>query len=491
MISVSLGIPLDLFLDEITSSGGSVVAPSFFSRTEFYVQQTGSNLNAGSTTSDAALATYTNSAVAGWNSGTGVFEVASGNPVSDGVTVGMFASVYVTAGATVATFVARITAVTSTQITVSLTAKSGTAPSTDTAGARTLKVGGAWAGPSGSVGFPFTFVAGTMTNAAGAAPRVNYKNTADYTSTANWAITAAGITCHQAYASTPGDGGRARIKGPTTGASYSLLTLSSSYVTIADFDFQDNGATGSSALVSNPTTTNMLLRCSAHGSRGRGIDSTALSSLVECEGYDCNKNNSTYTGGLHIATAGSHVVRCAAHNNRNGTNGSGMTSDTSIYFTECLFFNNQNNGYETNADTNITLDNCDVYDNGGHGLLFSGGSTTMLSSIRNCNFVSNGLYGINFRSFGHVGCFCGNRFGAGTEANTSGDANVTEPWAMNCGNNGSYASNVTPWSGPNSGIFNIVLAAAIGAGAGSFTAEGNGFGSTVGYPDIGAAEKQP
>ncbi len=83
--------------------------------TEFYVQTTGSNLNAGSTADNAAPFTY---AAGTFVQSTRVFTVASGNPQSDGVTVGMFASIYTTAGATVATFVGRVSAVDATTITV-------------------------------------------------------------------------------------------------------------------------------------------------------------------------------------------------------------------------------------------------------------------------------------------------------------------------------------------------------------------------------------
>src|SRR5512139_2727305 len=118
--------------------------------TEFYCDPVnGSNLNAGSTTDAAAVYTATNG---GWDSGTGVFTPAAGDP-SATVSVGMFASVYLDA-ATVAVFVGRVTAVDSTTVTVSLTVKIGTAPATSANG-RTIKVGGAWKGPNAAVNWPF------------------------------------------------------------------------------------------------------------------------------------------------------------------------------------------------------------------------------------------------------------------------------------------------------------------------------------------------
>ena len=51
-----------------------------------------------------------------------------------------------------------------------------------------------------------------------------------------------------------------------------------------------------------------------------------------------------------------------------------------------------------------------------------------------------------------------------------------------------FASDVTPWVDPANGDFRINLAAAKGAGRGSYTQ--NAGGGTVGYPDIGAAQHQ-
>src|SRR4051812_25946098 len=100
--------------------------------TEFTVRSGGSNLYAGTLDGSAEASTtplvsYTNG---GWNSGTGVYTPASGNPVSAGVAVGQFASVYTDGSAAPTGFVGRIAAVSTTTITVSITAKSGTIPTT-------------------------------------------------------------------------------------------------------------------------------------------------------------------------------------------------------------------------------------------------------------------------------------------------------------------------------------------------------------------------
>src|SRR5439155_4988747 len=105
----------------------------------------GSNLNAGTRTGNTTVpGTSANLTYASgtWVQSTGVFTVASGNPVNDGVAAGDFASVYPDA-ATVTPFVGRVTTRDATTITVSLTAKMGTAPVDGTTNT-TLKIGGAW-----------------------------------------------------------------------------------------------------------------------------------------------------------------------------------------------------------------------------------------------------------------------------------------------------------------------------------------------------------
>src|SRR5437667_2887639 len=142
--------------------------------TNFACRASGSNLNAGTRTGNttvpgtAAALTYASGT---WVQSTGVFTVASGNPSTDGLVAGDFASVYPDA-ATVTPFVGRVTASSATTITVSLTAKMGTAPVDGTTNT-TLKIGGAWKGPNGTSAFPFNLVDLSLTDAAGDFPRVN------------------------------------------------------------------------------------------------------------------------------------------------------------------------------------------------------------------------------------------------------------------------------------------------------------------------------
>lgn len=88
----------------------------------FYIQSGGNNANAGSDTNNAASVTVTNGA---WSTVTNIFTGVTGTEFA-GTVVGDWASIYVD-GATVAVFLAQITAVGAlgVSITVSATIKFG------------------------------------------------------------------------------------------------------------------------------------------------------------------------------------------------------------------------------------------------------------------------------------------------------------------------------------------------------------------------------
>lgn len=450
--------------------------------TEFYCTQTGSNLNAGSTTADSASLTY---ASGNWVAGTGVFTVASGNPSSDGVAVGDFASVYPN-GDTVAVFIGRVTARDTTTITVSLTAKSGTAP-TDGTGNRTLKIGGAWAGPSGATIFPFAFVGPAMMSASNNTVRVNFKAGTDFNITTTLLSNIEGPITFQGYTTTAGDGGRAWFDGGTTGTSFVLLNNTQNYNRFLFLGLKNNGSTGTARDGFTNTGSSILLYgMIAHSIRRTGIQTQGNTTAKYCEAYNCNQSNTANQGGFSFATAGSSLERCVAHSNRNGSNGNGFILDTSLNFIRCLAVNNQLNGVISNADTNQNMFDCDFSFNGGEGFRYNGGSQVMQSSFTNCNFIGNGGYGLLFRSIGHSGVLLNCGFGSGTMANGSGNISSSEPYAVDEIGTVTYTANTTPYNDYINGDFSITSAQSINAGVGTFLMTKSGYGGTVGYPDIGA-----
>lgn len=440
--------------------------------TNFCCLSGGSNLNAGTRTGDstvpgtAADFTY---ASGNWVQSTGVFTVASGNPSGDGVAVGDFASVYPD-GSSTAVFIGRITARDTTTITVSLTAKSGTAP-TDGTGNRTLKVGGAWAGPAGASGFPLSFMTSSCTNSTGNRVRINMKNDATYDITA--AITLNNDLTIQGFTTSYGDLGRAEIDGGTSGSSYVPLTATNG----AWFDliFDHNGSTGGANGPGMGNTSSMVGRCVFSNMKGHGYSGT-VGIVFLCESYG--------NGGAGFSTFGSgNLINCIAHDNTSdGFSGIGQAYNCIADTNGGIGFNVGNNWPSINI-----IYQCDAYNNTGDGLDQSG---TGQLFVMNCNFIKNGGYGIDPAGHLHTrNC----AFGAGTQANTSGTIDTTtganidfadEQGSVN------YASNVTPWNDPANGDFKITLAAAINAGYGTFTQTAASYAGAIGYPDIGAVQHQ-
>jgi len=452
--------------------------------TEFYCTQTGSNLNAGSTTANTASNTY---ASGSWVAATGVFTVASGNPITDGVAVGDFVSVYAD-GSTVTGFVGRVTARDATTITVSLTAVSGTPP-TDGSGNRTLKVGGAWAGPSGATIFPFAFAGPAMMNSSNNSVRVNFKNTSDYNVTTTLTSNIQGPITFEGYTSTPGDGGRFWIDGGTTGTSFVLLANTQNYNRFKFIGFKNNGNSGTARDgFTNTGNSVFLYGLIGHSIRRTCIQTQGNTSAKYCEVYNGNQSNTVNQGGYSFATAGSSLERCVAHSMRNGTNGNGFILDTSLNFIRCLSVNNQGHGVISNGDTNQNFYDSDFSFNTKSGFNFAGGSQVMQSSFSNCNFIGNGEYGIVFRPQGHSGVLLNCGFGSGSMANGSGNISSSEPWAVDEINTITYAPDTTPYRDYLNGDYSLVSSQSINQGAGEFLMTKSGYGGTVGYPDVGAGQ---
>lgn len=453
--------------------------------TEFCCRSGGSNLNAGTRTGSStepgttADLTY---ASGSWVASTGVFTVASGNPSSDGVAVGDFASVYAN-GSTVTGFVGRVTARDTTTITVSLTAKAGTAP-TDGTGNRTLKIGGAWQGPNGASGFPFSLTTiGALTNTAGDAPRFNLKDDQTYSVTAAVTSASAGPYVVQGYTTSYGDLGRFVLQRSSN--NFTLLALLGNYITLADAIIDQNSGTGAVCNVATPLQTSFY-RCVFRNTSGSGMVLNSYGSYMEeCEFHTISGVN----GALQLNNVAT-IVRCFFHDcsGRPGlytTNVAPASAGSTII--DCVFDSCGADGVVADVRGLIFL-NCDFYNNTGDGIDCSGSAIAPIR-IQNCNFVKNGGYGIRMPASGQVtGRVTNCGFGSGTQANTSGQ--TTGGQAIDVSGSVTYASDVTPWVDPANGDFRINLAAAKGAGRGAYTQTAASYSGTVGYPDIGAAQHQ-
>ena len=447
--------------------------------TEFYCDSSaGNNMNGGSPIGGVYPLTYTNG---GWVSGTGVFTVASGNPQTDGVTVGDFAAVFVD-GATTPAFVGRVTARNTTTITVSTSIKIGTVPTTGASG-QTCKVGGAWLGPNGAVGWPVGNVVHTLVNSAADAPRINMK-AGTYSITAG--LTQSGSVTYEGYTTTPGDGGRATIDGSTN--AIVLWTNSGSTSVIRNMIFSNNGTTGTNTGVLMSGGDSKAIGCIAHDIRGHGFSTnTAGIVFYECEAYACNGSNTANLGGFHSGS-GAICVRCISHDN-SGSNSAGFQYTGSAGFgglvcVDCVSESNGGDGFRASGSGSPILLNCDSYNNGGSGIDVS---TSQLSTayVENTNIVKNTGTAIKTHaSASRPTLLFNSGYGSGTQANGSTSSGLN----INFDGTVTYASNLTPWMAPTTGDFRINLSTAIGTGRGSYTETQASYTGTAANPVIGACQ---
>lgn len=465
--------------------------------TEFCCRSGGSNLNAGTRTGNSTEPGTTPSfAYNGtYVQSTRVFTVTSGaqggsttNPQSDGVVANDYASLD-TGGATAA-YIVRVSSRNTTTITLAASGL-GTNPAD---GTMTLRIGGAWKGPNAAEAWPFgqTLTGAGFLNASANPCRINFKNDATYSITSGITHSIAGPAVFQGYTSSYDDLGRATLDGSTN--AIVLLTISGGSNFIVDFIFSNNGTTGSNAGLVASGANSVIVRCVAHDLRGFGISCTNIATVVECECYACNGSNTASTGGFNSSSSsqGTQFVRCISHDNT-GSNSVGFISTTVTTFIRCIADTNGSHGWTTSTTAIRTIwIGCDAYNNGGDGIRLAVNNLGPL--IESCNFIKNGTggtgYGINVSTGVSNGYIFNCGFGSGTQANATGTTNITAGSALVESGSITYASGVTPWVDPANGDFRVNLAAAKGAGRGTFTETAASYAGTVGYPDVGAGQHQ-
>lgn len=345
---------------------------------DFYCLSGGSNLNSGTTEDAAAPLTYAGGTFV---RGTVTFTVASGNPVTDGVVAEDIISVYTTAGATVATCLVLVSSRTATTFTGTVIAGAA-ANVSETANAATAKKGGAWAGPSGTVGFPWNFVSGTTIKTAALPPHVNFKNSAAYNITANVTQTLTGPVYWRGYNSTPRDGGKALFFGDsaTPAAPFTILTNSGANNYFDDLHFDNNGGDAAGQSVGN----NCMVDNSGTG----------------CRFETCRFSNA-YRAGLRQAGGGTHINRNEFYgNNRDDAQNFGGLLITE----ECEVFHNvfhthtagtDSNGITMSADNteNVTIHGNIFYNHAGEAILLTGNHNSVRISH---NLFHTAVSGVRF-----------------------------------------------------------------------------------------------
>ena len=455
--------------------------------TEFACRASGSNLYAGTLTggttevSTTPVVTYT---AGSWVNATRVFTVAAGNPITDGVAVGDYCSVYADGAAAPTGFVGKITARDATTITVSATISSGTNP-TDGAGNRTMVVGGAWLGPTGASGFPFNFATGDLVTAAGRPVRINFKNDQTYSITASIAASRTGLLYYRGYTTTYGDTGRATIDGTSVGASFTLLTATGIKTSYENFTFQNNGTTGQASGLVVSQGGIIFRKIYVTAVRGYGIQhTTGQCEFIECEATACNQSNTANLSGMHCSIGGT-FTRCISHNNT-GSNSNGFRMNGGS-LNRCISDTNGNFGVQLAASgTLASLHQCSIYGNTSDGV--------NLVSVdqghyyfENCLFVANGGYGVN-----QVSAVAANpgtivMQSCGFQGNTTDKYN-SNIVAENVLNEVTISSN--PFTDAPNGDFSLSLAAAMGTGRGAFMQQTGYTETSTAAPDLGAVQGQ-
>ena len=454
--------------------------------TEFYVQTTGDNLNAGSTTDNAATVTYSGGS---WVAASGIFYPTNGNPIVD-TALGQWASIYTQSGATVATFIGRITGTNATSLTVDLSAIAGSAAAPSaTTNACQCKVGGAWKGPNAAVGFPFNFATATLTNASGNVPRVNFKSGVTYAITAAMTASLAGPIIWRGYTSAPGDDGRATIDGGNPATAFTLLNLSGTDQRVEQFIFSNSGQSGGTGHAMNISGGRYVInRVVAHNIYLCGFYvSATFGELVECEAYGCGVKTGGYSA--FAPGVGCTLLRCISHDNT-GASGTGFATANGCTFINCISESNAASGISVQS-TGVAIIGCDLYNNATSGVDI-GLATVSNVIIENCNFIKNGAYGIDSSGSAiRQGIIRNCGFGTGTQKNGVADLgpNITGIQSgIVVSDSISYGANLTPWVDPANGDFRLNLAGAKGTGRGSFTQTQAAYAGTVAYPDVGAAQ---
>jgi hypothetical protein len=457
---------------------------------EFYVETTGSNLNGGSTPGPAKLVLTGRD----WD-GTSLLTCQDGDDLS-GIAVGDFASILVDGASGDTPFIARVTAIDNTapgkSITVSTTARCGTPPTSGT-GTRTIRVGGAWAGPNGSSGFPFSFLTGAAVDASSNFPRANIRSGTDYTITAGITRNVAGPVVFQGYTTTPGDGGKATIRNTHTSSITMILLSSAGVLTrLADLILDGGGAalTGANSGVSVAAARCSLSRITVRNQNGYGFrlqNNAAYPGILvtECEVHTLGVNGYGYWAeGIGLTV----FNRCIAHGVAFGyvLSGSGMA-------TRCIADRCTSIGYDLTGDVAI-LQHCEAHNTQGtgHGFRSSVGSTNRSHFLENCNAVLNAGNGLHVTGASAASCIILVR-NCGHYGNSAGWVGGTTTGILELG---TIAYSSTPYTNagtsaaPRAGNF-CLTGQALQAGRIAFQQDPTVYSSAIGTcaVDLGAAER--
>lgn len=441
--------------------------------TQFYMQPTGSNTNAGSTNTGAPSASATNG---NWDSTTGVFIAPSGTPFAT-TQVGDWASIYLDA-ATAAVFIAQVTAVTSaTQITVSLTVKFGTAPVTGATG-RSCKIGGAHQNLLGigtAMATGTTPVALCINIRAQGSPTVgNYAHTTSTISVGLVGTTLLPIWL-RGYKTTPGDLDADPTVTRVEGTDMPLMTFTTGGLSFSGstHNFLTGIAFTAARTTGSPTVT---LAGTARRCRFYQTGTIAGASAIGCSPlgtrlYNCRAEATTSNTAVLSGLSSGSLDSCVLVGGINSLN-TGSTTPGSIR--NCVFRGYTTTGLAIPTGSVAKIANC-TFIGGVNGVSFVA-TVASGSEVTNCLFSGCSTAGIN------------NTSGTNTNLITRADNAFWNCGAQEIGFGDSPAFNSTtevadPLTGsPDFGLKSTALSK--GAAGGLF--EGETYSSSI---DIGGVQR--
>jgi len=317
---------------------------------------------------------------------------------------------------------------------------------------------------------------------------VNIKNTNDYTITTALAATvsgtvAAGPVVLRGYTSTPGDGGRFKVKTSTN--SINLLDIQCNFMTIQDFEFHHEASTRGRGIVASSAVRDALsLRNGKIVGPTFGVDAEYLTNWT-IRGLVCE--NLEVVSCASVGIAGDAVISgCLIR-------GCGDAIHRSVYANypwwptmvvdRCILYNNTNGiVWSINEPATLIVNQTVIRKNTSHGINISSTTPMILAFVMNSIVYDNGGYGITAAAkLMHL--LRANAFGS----NTSGNYHTT--YFTNA------VGDVSLSGDPHTNAVGLDFSLNNTAGAGA-ACRAAGFpgaflgGSTTGYLDIGAAQHQ-
>jgi hypothetical protein len=293
----------------------------------------------------------------------------------------------------------------------------------------------------------------------------------------------------QGYTTTPGDNGRVTITSTSTTGTLNCTGTG----IIKNVICTNTGGSGTPYAIQ--AGGGMILQnCIAHTTRGSGFSCVGSPVyLIECEAYSCNSSNTAAHANFRMVSATVTCLRCVSHDSTNTNSAGYVVSGASnhFHFIDCIADTCYRGIHFAGGVSGLTVENCDIYNSTSDGFFCDTGIDLNHLIVENCSFTKNGGWGINIGSTtDRVRIFRNCGFGAGTEANTSGNISVTASNLTEETGSVNYPSNSSPYVDAANGDFTITLAEAKNAGRAAWTQTSASYGGTTGYNTIGAAQPQ-